>query len=463
MTDTLLCNNHPTRAARRRCYQCGKPICKSCQRREQGHIFCSVACSEAQQAAARAATLRALTTQPLKGRHWRIIAWLLGGVIAAAALWAAWVLPLRFSPLPVRETGKVTATAQRKPPDLRSGAEIAIEEPAKTATVMAPVITLKGRAPPGTMVGIYVENEPAQAIFCRDGQWEIENVPLADRVNLLQARYFDTAGRSGFSPALKILYAGGKLDRAALAPAAAPLEGGLYDLNRGPKDLKRIMLTFDGGAEDREAVHIFETLRQFKIRATIFLTGGFIEKYPELVKQALADGHEIGNHSFSHPRLTTLAFNGRQSTLRGINREFLVDELARTEAAYTKLTGKKLSPYWRAPFGEHNQEIRRWGYEAGYTHVGWSSGLDTLDWVADVNSKLYKDPETIRKNLLARDGAGGGLNGGIILMHLGTERHADQAVPLMLPELIRELREKGYEFVTASDMLLSAEAGVGRR
>ena len=463
MADTLLCHLHPTRTARRRCFRCGRPVCKECQRRVRGHFFCGAACENAQQAAERAERLQAIASHPLRGKYGRLAGW---GLFAAGALTLLIIairLPEALVPLPVSEKGKVVFAMKAKAPDLRSGAEIAIEEPAAAATVMTPEVTLRGRAPAGTMVGVYVENEPVQAVFCADGHWEIPGVPLSDRVNVIQARYFDNAARSGFSPALKLLFAGkfSGADRAS-APGA-PLETGAYDLSRGLRDIKKVMLTFDGGSdEDAEAPLILDILKREKVRATLFLTGQFIEQHPDLVKLALAEGHEIGNHSDNHPHLTTIAFNGRQNTLAGIDRAFVTMQLKTAEEKYFALTGRHFSPYWRAPFGEHNPEIRGWAYAAGYTHVGWSAGLDTLDWENNHASKLYFTPEQMREKILAREAAGG-LTGGIILMHLGTGRPAAEGTPVMLPGLIAELRNRGYSFSTASEMLINAESGSSPR
>jgi peptidoglycan/xylan/chitin deacetylase (PgdA/CDA1 family) len=459
-----LCHLHPTRTARRRCFQCGRPICRECQMRVRGHFFCGAACEAAQLALVRTERLQAIAAHPLRGKYGRLAVWVLFSAGALTLLWVSIRLPESLVPLPVSEKGKVVFAMKVKAPDLRSGAEIAIEEPAAATTVMTPEVTLRGRAPAGSMVGVYVENEPVQAVYCADGHWEIPGVPLSERVNVIQARYFDNAARSGFSPALKLLFAG----RFSQAPGAAsspgaPLETGAYDLSRGPHDQKKLMLTFDGGSdEDAEAPLILDILKREKVRATLFLTGQFVEQHPDLVKRALAEGHEIGNHSDTHPHLTTIAFNGRQNTLAGIDRAFLVRQLKTADDKYFALTGRHFSPYWRAPFGEHNPEIRGWAYAAGFTHVGWSTGLDTLDWENDPTSKLFHTPEEMRSKILEREAAGG-LTGGIILMHLGTGRTAAEGTPVILPGLIEELRARGYSFSTASEMLINAEAGSAPR
>src|SRR6185369_268805 len=110
----------------------------------------------------------------------RLAGWGVFGSAAVALLVVALRLPESLVPLPVAERGKIAFGVKAKAPDMRSGAEIAIEEPAAAATVMTPAVTLRGRAPAGTMVGVYVENEPVQAVYCADGRWEIPGVPLSD-------------------------------------------------------------------------------------------------------------------------------------------------------------------------------------------------------------------------------------------------------------------------------------------
>jgi len=68
---------------------------------------------------------------------------------------------------------------------------------------------------------------------------------------------------------------------------------------------KKIVLSFDAGSTDRGAAEILDALRGRGIRTTVFLTGQFIRRYPELARQIASDGHEVGNHTFDHPHLTT--------------------------------------------------------------------------------------------------------------------------------------------------------------
>jgi peptidoglycan/xylan/chitin deacetylase (PgdA/CDA1 family) len=234
---------------------------------------------------------------------------------------------------------------------------------------------------------------------------------------------------------------------------------GVRDISRGDLTRREIALTFDGGKWANVASEILNTLREKGISSTFFLTGEFIGSYPDLVRQMVADGHEVANHTFHHPHLTSWAFNDRQNLLRGVDRNFLWQELQRTEEIFSEVTGKRMAPFWRAPYGEQNPTLRRWAQEAGYQHVSWTSDpkrrktLDSLDWVADPSLRIYCSAEAVRDRIL---GYGEEANGGIVLMHLGTSRTHDR-VHERLGEIIDGLRGNGYRMVKVSELLESRE------
>ncbi len=237
-----------------------------------------------------------------------------------------------------------------------------------------------------------------------------------------------------------------------LSPAR-PLE-----VSRGMRSRKEVALTFDGGSDANVSPEILDILTARGVRATIFLTGGYIRRFPELVRRMVAEGHEVANHTDSHPHLSTFAQNRRHETRPGLTRKAFQGELLRAEEAFRALTGKPMQRFWRAPYGEVNRELMRWAAEMGYTHVGWTRGegsetLDTRDWVADRSSRLYASSALIRDRILGFDEEGGdGAAGGIILMHLASRRREDP-VHRRLPEIIEGLRARGYALVPVSDLL----------
>jgi len=214
---------------------------------------------------------------------------------------------------------------------------------------------------------------------------------------------------------------------------------------------RRIALTFDGGASANRTSELLDLLQELNIRATLFLTGEFIEKQPVLVRRAVLAGHEIGNHTYSHPHLTSYATNHRQELLPEITREYLADQLHRTESLFERVTGHEMAPLWRAPFGEENAILRAWALEEGYLHVRWSylkgKSLDTLDWVDDEHSPLYRNSREIVDRLLRFPH----LEGGIILMHLATDRKEPPWEHL--PEFVRALRKRNLQIVRISQLL----------
>ena len=221
------------------------------------------------------------------------------------------------------------------------------------------------------------------------------------------------------------------------------------DLTRGPEDRPDLVVSFDAGSSDRGARQILDALSARAIRTTIFLTGDFIRRHPDLARRIAQDGHEVGNHTDTHPHLTTYAEDGRQATRPGVDRAFLSRQLAATAEAWRSATGRSMAPLWRAPYGEQNAEIRRWAAEEGYWHVGWTggrAGLDGLDWVSDPASHAYRSAGRVVGRLVSH-----AENGGIILLHLGSDRE-DPVAP-HVAEMLDSLSRRGFRFARASEFL----------
>ena len=213
----------------------------------------------------------------------------------------------------------------------------------------------------------------------------------------------------------------------------------------GNKNKKRIAITFDGGSNAKAAVEILDILKDKKIPTTVFLTGEFILNHPALTKRILKDGHEIGNHTWDHPN-----FLEQQMPSKELLR-FLIKQLMDTEKMFYAVTGQKIAPLWRAPFGAYSDRLLRVAKGVGYTHVYWTE--DTRDWVADKSSFLYLPAEKIKEKLLSLTTKKDGGNGSIILMHLGTDRQPDDMPHKVLPEVIDRMRDQGYEFVRVSQIV----------
>ncbi|MGG1674927.1 polysaccharide deacetylase family protein [Neobacillus sp. NRS-1170] len=193
-------------------------------------------------------------------------------------------------------------------------------------------------------------------------------------------------------------------------------------ISNGSLQKKEIALTFDAGS-DAAGIAILDVLKKYNLKATFFLTGKWVEKYPYLAKRIADEGHEIGNHSYSHPdALKTTASAFKQ-------------DIIKADQAIKKATGKSPQPYFRFPFGSYNPAALKTVGQAGYPYsIQWS--LDTIDW---------QQPST--ETLVSRIKAGAS-NGDIILMHIGginTPGAVDTVIPW--------LQAQGYKLVTLTELL----------
>ena len=211
-------------------------------------------------------------------------------------------------------------------------------------------------------------------------------------------------------------------------PTAEPAPaGGWSEVARGYPGKKRVALTFDAGSTGEPMPAILAALRERNVRITMFFTGKFAEQYPDGVRQAAADGHEISNHTYSH----------RDSL--GLTDEELEEELERTEGILYALTGRTSKPFWRPPYGSRNNHVLNVAVAEGYRSIFWT--LDSLDSVGEP-----KTPDFIFNRVTNTPDFN--LDGAIILQHFGSQASAEA-----LPRILDRLREMGYSVVTVSELL----------
>lgn len=432
--------------------------------RAEGHIFCSEECARDHRRSAFFQRLAKWNRTALAGFWFRAV--LLAGILAGGAgfvwfsmhadrlLWAP-----EFS-LPAFKKQREKGLDQEKVNWDQPGT-IYIGSPSSGSAVKTNRVTVSGHAPEEAMVGLYVNGEKVDVQMAHKEAWRFDGVPLTGNRNILQVRYFDNRGNSAYGPAVWVdLEAKPALlassAEASPAPEPAPTAFNLTGTEEGHRE---ILLTFDGGSNANATQAILDTLKQRKVRATLFLTGEYMQRYPDLVRRMAGEGHVIGNHTFTHPHLTTISFNGRQSTLSGVTEEFLKSQLERTNDLFKLITGRSMDPYWRAPFGEFNKQILAWASEAGYTHVHWTPHLDTLDWVSSPKDPLFRTPQQILAGILATEAKRGGLEGGIVLMHLGSDRSDAMRADTILGQLIDDLSARSYRFATVDDLPKPSRTG----
>src|SRR5882724_6997764 len=191
---------------------------------------------------------------------------------------------------------------------------------------------------------------------------------------------------------------------------------------------RQIALTYDDGPNDPHTLRLLEVLARHDVRATFFMIGRYVQQRPEIVRDVARAGHLIGNHTMSHPLLT---FESAEQTRR---------ELVACRAALTETVGEH-SNLFRPPFGGRRPATLRIARELGMETVMWN--VTGYDWNAPPSA-------TIEKKIEQR------INGGdVILLHDGGHKAmgADRGQTVLATDnLIRKYKDRGFDFVTVTEM-----------
>ena len=433
------CHKHPGVITRIRCFHCKKNICSRCRLHLDHHFFCSRKCYQIYRLGKFGAFLR---------RHQLtlIVCW---NVLLSLLLLVHW----GKGEAPAAEAA--SAPAAEPPPAAVVRDALPLPTPIDTlappsadgspALLARSVYHYTLPVERGAVVVIWQNDWPVSSERVLHGETKSYPIPLAYGRNRIRVGVWNETQQLVYQDYFEVSY-------------RHPVrEARRQPVLRGDPARRRVALTFDGGASDAGAREILAILEAKKVTATVFLTGQFVERYPDLVQQLLAAGHEVGNHTYNHPHLTTYAENGRHDLAPGVDRAYVQRQLLRTDSLFRALTGKAMVPYWRAAYGEYNQEIIDWAAEAGYQHIGWTRGFDTFDWVNDPAAPLYKTPQAVYAHILGKDNPQSDLNGAIVLMHLASERKNGDQLYTILPELIDDLHNRGFETVTVTRLLAPPE------
>jgi len=204
-------------------------------------------------------------------------------------------------------------------------------------------------------------------------------------------------------------------------------------LIRGPQQGKRIALTFDDGPSPPYTEQILDILREHHVTATFFVCGSNVEKHPDLLHRIVAEGHEVGNHTYSHP---FVFFKSRRR---------IAEEIDRTQAIIEKVAG--IHPnIFRPPYGSRWFGLIPTLLERNMRLVLWSAA--GYDW--------KKDVQGITKSALRQLKPGA-----VLLLHDGRETRPAAEIDrsrtvLALPEIIAGARRRGYTFAPLKDFLPAA-------
>ena len=188
--------------------------------------------------------------------------------------------------------------------------------------------------------------------------------------------------------------------------------------NSNDPNAKRIALTFDDGPHPKVTEQILNLLDKYQAKATFFMLGSRVQYYPDIAKDVLARGHEVGNHSWNHPVLTKLSI------------EQVSKEYTSTASAITQAIGQGPTVF-RPPYGATNDTVNS---QIPVPVVLWS--IDTMDWKHRNAQQLLP---YVQNNLH---------NNAIVLMHDIHQSTADG-----LDAVLAYLQAEGYEFVTVSEIM----------
>lgn len=188
-------------------------------------------------------------------------------------------------------------------------------------------------------------------------------------------------------------------------------------------DEKKVALSFDAAWGNEDTQEILNILKNHDVHVTFFMTGDWVEKYPDDVKAIYEAGHDLGNHSETHPNMSQLS--NEQKT----------EELMLVHKKVKELTGEDMYLF-RPPYGDYDDEVILNAKENGYYTIQWD--VDSLDW-KDYGVDSIVDTVVNHKNLG---------NGSIILCHNGAKYTKDA-----LDAMINGLQEKGYEIVPVSELI----------
>lgn len=184
---------------------------------------------------------------------------------------------------------------------------------------------------------------------------------------------------------------------------------------------KKISISFDAAWGDEYTNDILDILDKYEVKTTFFLVGFWVDKFPEKVEEIHKRGHDVGNHSTSHPYMSKLS------------EEQILKELNNTGNKIKELTGKEPTLF-RPPFGDYNDRLIRVCRENDYHVIQWD--VDSLDW-----KELGVQPvvDRVTRNVQ---------NGSIVLFH-NNAKYVKEYLPLV----IEELQKDGYEIVPISELI----------
>lgn len=194
--------------------------------------------------------------------------------------------------------------------------------------------------------------------------------------------------------------------------------------NGSDEAVKYVSLSFDAAWGADDTIRILDILDKYNVKVTFFMTGGWVDEYPDMVKEIYSRGHDLGNHSQNHKKMSELNVEQQKQELQSVT-----DKVK-------ELTGYDMFLF-RPPYGDYNSTLINTAYSINYYPIQWS--VDSLDWKDYGVDNIIKT--VTRHKALS--------NGAIILMHNGAKYTADA-----LDTVISSLQQQGYTLVPISQLII---------
>ncbi len=201
---------------------------------------------------------------------------------------------------------------------------------------------------------------------------------------------------------------------------------------RGSRDTNMVAITFDDGPSPEFTPAILDILKEYNVPATFFMVGAHVEKYPDIARRIVEEGHAVGNHTYNHRNIPTLSAAELQQ------------EMMRATAAIVEITGV-YPQYVRPPRGMYDGRFRRLANLMGQEIVLWT--ISSRDWRYGVS------PQSIIKNVTSRVKGGDIIlfhDSGALIRNKGGDR---RATVLALPAVIEAIQAKGLQIVPLEELL----------
>jgi hypothetical protein len=322
-----VCKYHPDREAKRKCHNCRRFICTDCQLKIERHIYCSKKCYyierlknlyDKTKLSIQASITFLRENNILTIRN--VVEFILViGLIISIKIGINNHRTVKL--LEQKQVIQELETSWEQLPVDSIAAKIdtlSIFTPPAKAMVIKNIFDVEGETEENRVVSLSANGKLIAATVAKGRKFSFKKIKASPGQNHFVVRSMDEFGSSILLEEIKFFYG---------TPTYETLA---RDFVRGSIEENKIALTFDGGYLDNAASEILDILKQENIKATLFLTGIFIRKYPDLVKQMVAEGHTIGNHTWTHPHLTSFAQDRKHNTLNNVKQELVQEELLRT-------------------------------------------------------------------------------------------------------------------------------------